>query len=433
MRVNKKKMYSIQNLISKKNDGEAFTKAEIDFIVSGYTIGRIGDKDMSGWLQSVFDCGMNTKETRYYTHSMLNSGKSIDFSYLDGFVIDKHSTGGVGDKVSIVLGPILAACGCYVPMLAGRGLEHTGGTIDKLETIPGYRTELSLDEFKNIVENVGISIMSQTIDICPADRKIYALRDITNTVASLPLICGSIMSKKIAEGIEGLILDIKIGNGAFIKTIEEGKQLSKILKDVGNLYNLKVKTCYTDMNQPLGKSSGLWLEILECVECLKNNGPNDLMKVVYHLGNKALKLAGITNAQQKMQSSIENGSAFNKFQSMVKAHGGDINSLESKYINKADFSKSIIANKNGYISSIDTTTAGNAIILLGGGRLDKKEDLDPTVGINFLKKLGDKVAKGDILATYFSSNKLKIEQNSFLLEKLYSIDKLKPTEIPLIY
>ena len=426
-------MYSIQKLISKKNKGEAFTKSEIDFIVSGYTIGKISDKDMAGWLQSVFDFGMNTKETRNYTHSMLNSGERIDFSYLDGFVIDKHSTGGVGDKVSIVLGPILAACGCYVPMLAGRGLEHTGGTIDKLETIPGYKAELSLDKFKNIVENVGVSIMSQTIDICPADRKIYALRDITNTVASLPLICGSIMSKKIAEGIEGLILDIKIGNGAFMQTIQEGKQLSKILKDVGDLYNLKVKICYTDMNQPLGKSSGLWLEILECVECLKNNGPNDLMKVVYHLGNEALKIAGISNPQQKMQSSIENGSAFDKFKSMVKAHGGDINSLENKDINQAIFSKSIIANEDGYISSIDTTGAGNAITLLGGGRLDKRDVLDPTVGINFFKKLGDKVSRGDILATYFASNKFKIEKNNFLLEKLYSIDKLKPVEIPIIY
>ena len=426
-------MYSIQKLISKKNKGEAFTKSEIDFIVAGYTIGKISDKDMAGWLQSVFDFGMNTKETRSYTHSMLNSGERIDFSYLDGFVIDKHSTGGVGDKVSIVLGPILAACGCYVPMLAGRGLEHTGGTIDKLETIPGYKAELSLDKFKNIVENVGVSIMSQTIDICPADRKIYALRDITNTVASLPLICGSIMSKKIAEGIEGLILDIKIGNGAFIQTIQEGKQLSKILKDVGDLYNLKVKICYTDMNQPLGKSSGLWLEILECVECLKNNGPNDLMKVVYHLGNEALKLAGISNPQQKMQSSIENGSAFDKFKSMVKAHGGDINSLENKDINQAIFSKSIIANEDGYISSIDTTGAGNAITLLGGGRLDKRDVLDPTVGINFFKKLDDKVSRGDVLATYFASNKFKIEKNNVLLEKLYSIDKLKPVEIPLIY
>jgi len=218
-----------------------------------------------------------------------------------------------------------------------------------------------------------------------------------------------------------------------MQTIQEGKQLSKILKDVGDLYNLKVKICYTDMNQPLGKSSGLWLEILECVECLKNNGPNDLMKVVYHLGSEALKLAGISNPQQKMQSSIENGSAFDKFKSMVKAHGGDINSLENKDINQAIFSKSIIANEDGYISSIDTTGAGNAITLLGGGRLDKRDVLDPTVGINFFKKLGDKVSRGDILATYFASNKFKIEKNNFLLEKLYSIDKLKPVEIPIIY
>ncbi len=426
-------MHSIKNLISKKINGTSFTKSEIEFIVLGYTNGKITDDDMTCWLKAVFEYGMNDIETWNYTESMLNSGKTINFSKLDGFILDKHSTGGVGDKVSIILGPILAACGCYIPMLAGRGLEHTGGTIDKLETIPGYRTELSLDEFKGIVESVGISIMSQTNDICPADRKIYALRDLTNTVASFPLICGSIMSKKIAEGISGLVLDIKIGNGAFIKSIKEGKILSQILKEIGSLYNLKVKVCFTDMNQPLGKSSGLRSEILECVECLKNNGPIDLMNVVYHLGREALKLAGIKNPQQKMQSSIRDGSAFDKFKQMVMAHGGDFNSLENNNHNTSLFSKDIIAKKDGYLSAIDTTGAGNAIILLGGGRIRKLDNLDPNAGIDFYKKLGCKVKKGDVLATYFSSNKAKIEKNKFFIEQLFSIEERKPIEIPLIY
>ena len=229
-------MLSPHTLTAKKQRGNFFTHSDIEFIVNGYTSGKISDDDMTSWLKVVFDHGMDHKETLNYTRTMLKSGAQLDFSHITGFVLDKHSTGGVGDKVSIVLAPLLAACGCYIPMLAGRGLGHTQGTIDKLETIPGYHPSLSLTEFKHIVENIGLSIIEQTHDICPADRKIYALRDVTNTIASFPLICGSIMSKKIAEGLDGLVLDIKVGNGAFMKTLDDAKKLGSILKcGVSNL------------------------------------------------------------------------------------------------------------------------------------------------------------------------------------------------------
>jgi pyrimidine-nucleoside phosphorylase len=242
-------MLSPNTLTTKKQSGRTFTQPDIEFIVNGYTACKISDDEMTSWLKAVVDHGMNQDETLHYTRTMLKSGVQLDFSHLNGFVVDKHSTGGVGDKISLILAPILAACGCYIPMLAGRGLEHTGGTIDKLETIPGYKTSLTIHKFSEIVENVGLSIMTQNYDICPADGKIYALRNVTNTVASFPLICGSIMSKKIAEGIEGLVLDVKVGNGAFMKTEKDARKLGSLLKEVGEMYGLKVSVCITGMSK----------------------------------------------------------------------------------------------------------------------------------------------------------------------------------------
>ena len=295
-------MVSLETIVHQKQSGGILSNTNIQYIVDGYTSGVISDDEMTAWLNAVFQNGMSHEETLDYTRAMVNSGVTLDFSHLPGYVLDKHSTGGVGDKVSLVLGPLLASCRCYVPMLAGRGLGHTGGTIDKLESIPGYKTALSLTEFQKVVETVGVSIMEQTKEICPADRKIYALRDVTNTVASNSLICGSIMSKKIAEGVQGLVLDIKVGNGAFMKSLEQAKNLGILLKEVGELYGLKVSTCFTDMNQPLGKTAGLWCEVLESIECLQGNGPSDLMEVVYHLGSKALEIAGIKKPLEKLKS-----------------------------------------------------------------------------------------------------------------------------------
>ena len=426
-------MVSLESIIQQKQSGGILSNTNIQYIVNGYTSGLISDDEMTAWLNAVFQNGMSHEETLNYTRTMVNSGVTLNFSHLPGFVLDKHSTGGVGDKVSLVLGPLLAVCGCYIPMLAGRGLAHTGGTIDKLESIPGYKTALSLTEFQNIVETVGVSIMEQTEEICPADRKIYALRDVTNTVASNPLICGSIMSKKIAEGIKGLVLDIKVGNGAFMKTLSQAKELGKLLKEVGELYGLKVLPCFTDMNQPLGNSAGLWCEVRESMECLQGNGPDDLMAVVYHLGKSALEIAGIENPEEKLKSNIENGKALEKFNEMVDAHGGVFESIADSSIHAPKYKKLIIAKDDGFITHLNTLELGKAVVQLGGGRLAIGDKLDYSTGIQIYKKIGQTVSKGETLAEVFCSNIGKLEIGYSMACNAYRIEKNISTSLQLIY
>ena len=426
-------MVSLESIIQQKQSGGILSNTNIQYIVNGYTSGLISDDEMTAWLNAVFQNGMSHEETLNYTKTMVNSGDTLNFSHLPGFVLDKHSTGGVGDKVSLVLGPLLAVCGCYIPMLAGRGLAHTGGTIDKLESIPGYKTALSLTEFQNIVETVGVSIMEQTEEICPADRKIYALRDVTNTVASNPLICGSIMSKKIAEGIKGLVLDIKVGNGAFMKTLSQAKELGKLLKEVGELYGLKVLPCFTDMNQPLGNSAGLWCEVRESMECLQGNGPDDLMAVVYHLGKSALEIAGIENPEEKLKSNIENGKALEKFNEMVDAHGGAFESIADSSIHAPKYKKLIIAKDDGFITHLNTLEFGKAVVQLGGGRLAIGDKLDYSTGIQIYKKIGQTVSKGETLAEVFCSNIGKLEIGYSMACNAYRIEKNISTSLQLIY
>jgi pyrimidine-nucleoside phosphorylase len=426
-------LVSLESIIQQKQSGGILSNTNIQYIVNGYTSGLISDDEMTAWLNAVFQNGMSHEETLDYTRAMVNSGVTLNFSHLPGFVLDKHSTGGVGDKVSLVLGPLLAVCGCYIPMLAGRGLAHTGGTIDKLESIPGYKTALSLTEFQNIVETVGVSIMEQTEEICPADRKIYALRDVTNTVASNPLICGSIMSKKIAEGIKGLVLDIKVGNGAFMKTLSQAKELGKLLKEVGELYGLKVLPCFTDMNQPLGNSAGLWCEVRESMECLQGNGPEDLMAVVYHLGKSALEIAGIENPEEKLKSNIENGKALEKFNEMVDAHGGAFESIADSSIHAPKYKKIIIAKDDGFITHLNTLEFGKAVVQLGGGRLAIGDKLDYSTGIQFNKKIGQTILKGETLAEVFCSNQEKLEIGYSLVGNAYYLRKNSPKVLDLIY
>jgi pyrimidine-nucleoside phosphorylase len=318
-------------------------------------------------------------------------------------------------------------------MLAGRGLGHTQGTIDKLETIPGYHPSLSLPKFQQIVKDVGISIMAQTEEICPADLKIYALRDITNTVGSFPLICGSIMSKKIAEGIQGLVLDIKVGNGAFMKTLSEAKALGALLKCVGQFYEIHVSTCYTGMEQPLGNTAGLWCEVMESIKCLKGNGPEDVMTVVYHLGEEALCHAGESNPRERLKSAIENGYALEKFEQMVIAHGGSIKSLNNPKTNNPLYHGEVRAENDGYISYMDTLNMGLAVVHLGGGRLQKGDLLDPTVGIVFHKKTGDSVNTDEPLLEYFCSDKDKLESSKLYFKKAIEINSEPPKPIELIY
>ena len=426
-------MVSLETIVHQKQSGGILSNTNIQYIVNGYTSGVISDDEMTAWLSAVFQNGMSHEETLDYTRAMVNSGVTLDFSHLPGYVLDKHSTGGVGDKVSLVLGPLLASCRCYVPMLAGRGLGHTGGTIDKLESIPGYKTALSLTEFQKVVETVGVSIMEQTKEICPADRKIYALRDVTNTVASNSLICGSIMSKKIAEGVQGLVLDIKVGNGAFMKSLEQAKNLGILLKEVGELYGLKVSTCFTDMNQPLGETAGLWCEVLESVECLQGNGPDDLMAVVYHLGKSALEIAGIENPEEKLNSNIENGKALEKFNEMVDAHGGAFESIADFSIHAPKYKKIIIAKDDGFITHLNTLEFGKAVVQLGGGRLAIGDKLDYSTGIQFYKKIGQTVSKGETLAEVFCSNIGKLEIGYSMVCNAYRIEKNISTSLQLIY
>ena len=397
-------------LVQRKISGEAIPQTEMASFINAYVDEKIGDDEMTPFLKAVHAHGMTDEETIILTDIMLNSGDRLVFSNMDAYVADKHSTGGVGDKVSIVLGPIMAAAGLAIPMLTGRSLGHTGGTTDKLETIPGFQTSLTLDQFKANVETHGICIMGQTESICPADRKIYALRDVTDTIDSIPLICGSIMSKKIAEGIQGLVLDIKTGNGAFMKTIDQAQSLGKTLQKVGEAFHVKTDVVYSSMNQPLGQTAGLWCEMDESIAALKGDGAKDLMDVVFELGSKLLVQAGIirgeTAAVSIQENLIQSGKAYDKFEEMVSVQGGDLSQI--KQLHPPKFELIVSAKSSGYVESMDTLNIGWAAVELGCGRRKKDDILDPTAGIEFMAKIGDKVQKGDPLFRCFNSNENKL-------------------------
>ena len=392
---------NFEKLIQDKKIFKNHSKSELEFIVNSYLNGDLSDNEMTLWLKSIYKNGMSIRETADYTEAIINSGDKLNFGTLDGCIIDKHSTGGVGDKISLILGPVLAACGCYVPMIVGRHLEHTGGTLDKLESIPGYNGNLCTNEFKNNVKNIGISIIGQTDSICPADKKIYSLRHKTKTVSSYPLICGSIMGKKIAEGIQGLVLDIKIGNGAFMKDLESGKKLSELLKLIGKKFNVNVESIFTDMNQPIGRFSGLRCEINESIDILKGFKCSETMSVIYDLGMTALKIAGFTNTKKMIDNAIDDGRAYEVFEKMIHVHGGDLTSINQKFDNVVK----VRSNCNGVLSYTDTTLIGNLINKLTVG--NKK--LDANAGIQFFKKNNDGIYKNEVICEIFSNNKLSNE------------------------
>lgn len=406
-------------LVQLKINGENIPQTELASFINAYVDEKIHDDEMTPFLKAVHAHGMTDEETIILTDIMLNSGDRLAFSNMDAYVADKHSTGGVGDKVSMVLGPIMAAAGLAIPMLTGRSLGHTGGTTDKLETIPGFQTSLTLDQFKANVETHGICIMGQTESICPADRKMYALRDVTDTIDSIPLICGSIMSKKIAEGIQGLVLDIKTGNGAFMKTIDQARSLGQILQKVGEAFHVKTDVVYSSMNQPLGRTAGLWCEMDESIAALKGDGAKDLMDVVFELGSKLLIQAGIirgeTAAVSMQENLIQSGKAYDKFEEMVSVQGGDLSQI--KQLHQPKFELIVSAKSSGYVESMDTLNIGWAAVELGCGRRKKDDILDPTAGIEFMAKIGNKVQKGDPLFRCFNSNKNKLDSTlNFLLD-----------------
>ena len=425
----------VQKITNKKLEGDPLTDNELEFVIKSYVDNAIDDSSMGKFLKSIHLKGMEIDEIVSLTKIMIDSGETIDFSNLESYVADKHSTGGVGDKVSIILGPVLAALGIAVPMLAGRSLGHTGGTIDKLETIPGFRTDLSIADFKKNVERSGLCIMSQTNTICPADKKIYALRDVTGTIDSNPLICGSIMSKKIAEGIDGLVLDIKIGNGAFMRTLAKGKQLGNLLKYVGEKFNVTTNVVYSNMDQPLGKTAGMWCEINESIQALKGNGAIDLMDVVFELGNKLIIDSGLTDTLSKateMQiQCIDSGNAYDKFEEMVFNQGGYIG--KTSELNEPLFSKKVISEKNGFIKLFDTTALGWAAVQMGCGRINKNDNLDNTAGIAFNVKVGDQVNKGDSIMQCFGSDENKLDQAYSQLKETFQIAEEKVESQAMIF
>ena len=418
---------NLKSLAHRKANGEAIPGKELAIFITAYVDGQITDDDMTPFLKSVHSNGMTIEETIAFTEVMLNSGDRVQISGIDAYLADKHSTGGVGDKVSIVLAPLMAAAGLAIPMLAGRSLGHTGGTIDKLETIPGFEMNLTIEQFKSNVENHGICIMGQTDSICPADRKMYALRDVTGTIDSIPLICGSIMSKKIAEGIQGLVLDIKTGNGAFMNTMERAVPLGETLQKVGEAFNVNTDVVYTSMNQPLGRTAGMWCEIEESMTALKGGGQQDLMDVIYELGSKLLVQAGVTRSETAaisiQENLIQTGKAYEKFEEMLSAQSGDISNLTN--INSPQFEKIITAQSNGFIKSMDTLKIGWAAVDLGCGRRNKSDMLDPTAGIEFKAKVGDQVAIGDPIFRCFNSNENNLNSAIKYLVVTITIDQEK--------
>jgi len=394
-------------LIRKKRNGGNLTRKELEAFITGYVNGDLPEYQMSAFLMAVYFKGMSVEETATFTEVMLRSGEVVDLSSIPGLKVDKHSTGGVGDKVSLILAPMVAACGVSVPMISGRGLGHTGGTLDKLESIPGFRTDLSIQEYKQIVADVGLVLIGQTGEIAPADKKMYALRDVTATVESIPLIAGSIMSKKLAEGIDALVLDVKTGNGAFMQQYDDSVALADALISIGNNMGKKTVGFITDMNQPLGLMIGNWLEVVESVECLRGKNVPDLMEVTLVLGGAMLYLGGkadsIEEGMKLCSSAIWSGKAYEKFLEIVKWQGGDTSFLEQpeKYP-ASKHTAEVRSGTAGHVTGFETTRIGLLSVELGAGRRVVGEVIDPKAGIVLAKKLGDRVEKNELLAIIYT-------------------------------
>ena len=396
--------FRVVDLIRKKRDGGALTDAEIGYIVDGYTAGTIPDYQVAAWLMAVVLRGMTREELAALTQAMLHSGEVLDLGFLPAKKVDKHSTGGVGDKTSLVLAPLVAAGGLYVPMISGRGLGHTGGTLDKLEAIPGFRVGLSVPEFHRVLKACGAAMIGQTEKIAPADRKLYALRDVTGTVESPNLICASIMSKKLAEGTDALVLDVKTGSGAFMKKEEDAVHLAELMVETGERMGKQMVALITNMDQPLGRMVGNAMEVEECIEVLHGGGPADLRELCLHLAAWMFYLGGtaISVAEGKQQASeiIASGKAFERFRQMVELQRGDISAIDDpSRLPSTDHRVDVPSATAGFVSAIQCEQVGTACVILGGGREKKEDSVDPAVGIVVHKKIGDAVSAGEALCT----------------------------------
>lgn len=428
------RMYDI---IHKKRNGGELSEQEIKFFVNGYTDGSIPDYQASALCMAIYFRGMSADETAALTLAMADSGDRIDLSGIDGFTVDKHSTGGVGDKTSLIVAPIVAANGGKVAKMSGRGLGHTGGTVDKLESIPGFRTSLTPDEFIKQVNDIGLCIVGQTGELAPADKKLYALRDVTATVESIPLIASSIMSKKLAAGSQGIVLDVKTGSGAFMKTVEDSERLAEEMVSIGKAAGRKVTALITDMDIPLGASVGNSLEVIEAIKTLKGEGEKNLTEVCLSLAAQMLCMVTGRDdmvCRKMAKKSIEDGSALNKLREMITAQGGNADVIDnSGTFKQPKFYVDIISERDGYISRTDAERVGIASVILGAGREKKEDPIDPSAGIILKKKTGDSVSKGDLLATFYTDDETRIDvaKREFLDALIFGNEK--PSKQKLIY
>lgn len=425
-------------IILSKRGGKELTENQITAMVMGFTSGKIPQYQFSSFLMAVYFRGMTGRETCFLTKCMMNSGEILDLSFLKKKTVDKHSTGGVGDKVSIILAPIAAAGGVPVPMMSGRGLGHTGGTLDKLESIPGFKTNLTKKTFFRLLKKSNIAMIGQTDKIAPADKKMYALRDVTATVESIPLIASSIMSKKLAEGTDCLILDVKTGTGAFMRKMKDAETLARLLVNIAKKMGKKVTALITDMNQPLGTAVGNSLEIKECIETLKNSGPEDLTKLCVELAGYMFAISGKTknkgSGRGLAKKLLANGTALKKFREMVKNQGGNIDSTEdTSLLPKTKYNKKVLSPKTGFIKSINALEVGLTAVFIGAGREKLDASIDHGAGFKFFKKVSDRVKKGDAILEIHCSSKNKLGKAEKRILKCISFSKTKPRKPRLIY
>src|SRR5258707_5405307 len=426
------------DLIRKKRDSGEHTREEIDFLISGYTRGEIPDYQISAWLMAAWLRGLNRFEIAALTESMLYSGEVLNLADLPGRKVDKHSTGGVGDKTSLILAPIVAAGGLTVPMISGRGLGHTGGTLDKLEAIPSFNVNLTLEEFRRVLKECGMGLIGQTAEIAPADKKIYALRDVTATIENAGLICASIMSKKLAEGIDALVLDVKTGCGAFMKREEDAVRLAEVMVETGKRMGKKTVALITDMDQPLGRTAGHAIEIAECIEVLSGRGPGDLRELsielsawMFYLGERT---KSVDEGRQLAGTMIASGQAKEKFKQGIRLQGGDDRVVDEPHRLQASRSQiEVLSQSTGYISGTNCQQFGVALAILGGGREKKEDTIDHAVGLRFHKRIGDRVEKGESLATIsYNADTRLADSKTLIAENYFVAQEPPPQKRPLI-
>jgi pyrimidine-nucleoside phosphorylase/thymidine phosphorylase len=425
------------DLIQRKRDGEELTPDEIEYLIEGYTRGEIPDYQMSAFLMATYFSSMTDREVSRLTECMLRSGETVDLADIPGLKVDKHSTGGVGDKTSLIVAPLAAAAGAVVPMMSGRSLGHTGGTLDKLESIPGFRTDLTADEFKAQLKELGLCFIGQNDQLAPADGKLYGLRDVTGTIESIPLIASSIMSKKLAEGVDALVLDVKVGAGAFVKRQVDARRLAQMMVGIGRRMDKRVQALITDMSQPLGYAIGNALEVMEASQTLQNGGPADLTRLSIELAARMIflgkKAATLDDARRTAEKHLVDGSGYRKFKQVIQAQGGNPQALDKfELLPNATGVREITSPRAGYVSVIDANLIGTTSAMIGAGR-DRKEDaIDPAVGVILEVKTGEKVDAGSVLCRIYYTSEDNVEEAAELVEDAFRISAQRPEERELI-